>query len=362
MISPILPDHDADTIVLDFDVFLAEQARRHRVSQPVIIAALLPHIIPPQPDSPQAPAADSPASQAPGAKTDGEGSSSLASPSVDPFPGLRELAQMEAMSSETIVEVEPVSETRPDTAEQPTNAAQVRAQTATGRGAVRVASVEPSPEPRNVHATADLHGSDVATSKAASDKTAEPLGSAAPSKKPRTIGRKDEVARVHREHPDWHIGMVAEHLGVLPEYVTKTGARLGIHIPTRTEHRAAEKAKTTKALKAASASAKQPPTPAKLQSPPEPQPVSRAVALPPVQRDTADVLHRLFRPASSTRFYLRDASGRYVHQSLDPSPTDTGPLMTEKRVYAWFDNAHRFKGAAKKWPELASMRKEAPQP
>ena len=64
------------------------------------------------------------------------------------------------------------------------------------------------------------------------------------------------------------------------------------------------------------------------------------------------------------RFYLRertDITGtpRYVHQSLQPCPTGPGPLMTSDRKWAWFDTMERFKGAVKKWPELASMRKEA---
>ena len=72
--------------------------------------------------------------------------------------------------------------------------------------------------------------------------------------------------------------------------------------------------------------------------------------------------HRVPNTSSPTRFYVRDKAGRYLHQSLERSPTDDGPLMTINRAYAWFDNAQRFAGAAKKWPEIEEMRKEGAQP
>lgn len=88
-LSPILPSHDATTVALNFGVFIAEQARTHRVSQSAIIAALRPHITPSQPEVPShAPAADTPAVSPASETTDGgEASSSLpSSPSVAPSP------------------------------------------------------------------------------------------------------------------------------------------------------------------------------------------------------------------------------------------------------------------------------------
>lgn len=64
MISPILPAHDADTITLDFGVFVAEHARTYRTSQSAIIAALRPCITPSQPERSS--------SHAPAAQTDGD--------------------------------------------------------------------------------------------------------------------------------------------------------------------------------------------------------------------------------------------------------------------------------------------------
>lgn len=76
MISPFLPIHAADAVTLDFGVFIAEQARTHRVSQTAILAALRPCITPSQPEGSSSP-------HAPAAQTDGE-ASPQAAPSVAP--------------------------------------------------------------------------------------------------------------------------------------------------------------------------------------------------------------------------------------------------------------------------------------
>ena len=68
------------------------------------------------------------------------------------------------------------------------------------------------------------------------------------------------------------------------------------------------------------------------------------------------------KQSMSLRFYLRDELGRYLHQSLERSPTDTGPLMTSNRKWAWFDNERRYEGALKKWPGIAALRREVPTP
>src|SRR5690606_23095949 len=80
---------------------------------------------------------------------------------------------------------------------------------------------------------------------------------------------------------------------------------------------------------------------------------------PPVEADATDVLHRP-RAAPQGRFYLRDKTTLlFVHQSLQPSPSGPGPMMTSDRKWAWYDTMERFRGAMKKWPELANLRKEA---
>lgn len=66
------------------------------------------------------------------------------------------------------------------------------------------------------------------------------------------------------------------------------------------------------------------------------------------------------RSEPTGRFYLRDKTTLlYVHQSLSPAPTGDGPLMTDDRKRAWYDNLKRYRGARGKWPQIAAMRKEA---
>jgi hypothetical protein len=110
------------------------------------------------------------------------------------------------------------------------------------------------------------------------------------------------------------------------------------------EQQQAKKAATTEALKAA---------PAKPHEPVEPAP------RPDVEADASDVLHRV-KKAPTGRFYLRDKTTlEFVHQSLAPSQTGPGPMMTKDRKWAWYDTMPRYRGARNRWPELADMRKEA---
>jgi hypothetical protein len=152
--------------------------------------------------------------------------------------------------------------------------------------------------------------------------------------------------------------------------VRKLATKLGLTFRTVTKNetikriqdgmsRSAERSGPWKRKPRKAAEPVQAPTP---QPEPEQPPVSTAVALPPVQEDVTDALHVVRRPSTSARFYIRDAKGRYLHQSLEASPTDDGPLMTSNRKWAWFDNAQRLAGATKKWPEISAMRREAPQP
>lgn len=93
---------------------------------------------------------------------------------------------------------------------------------------------------------------------------------------------------------------------------------------------------------------------ARIDTPPKPAPE-------PFDDEPAPVVRRVMK-APTGRFYLRNAAGNFVHQSLQASPTGTGPLMTSDRKWAWYDTMDRYRGAKKVWPELATMRKEAAQP
>lgn len=80
-LSPILPSHDADSVTLDFGVFVAEHARTYRTSQTAIIAALLPSITQSKPPTP-APAAPTSTN----APVDVQAEGDDASLSADPIP------------------------------------------------------------------------------------------------------------------------------------------------------------------------------------------------------------------------------------------------------------------------------------
>lgn len=149
MISLILPARDADTIALDFGVFVAEHARTFRTSHTAIIAALLPSIIPSQPPTP-APAAPTSTN----APVDVQAESVDAALSADPLPETAnengpEPDAATSIDSETIVQggipVRPgvglvdltVGGDQSGTAAtESTGASQKRAQTATGTGTV----------------------------------------------------------------------------------------------------------------------------------------------------------------------------------------------------------------------------------
>lgn len=80
MISPIIPSHDADTVALDFDVFIAKRALRYRCSREVIIAAVLETI----PLTPPSQPGEASRSHAPAAQTDGAAEPPVPTePSVD---------------------------------------------------------------------------------------------------------------------------------------------------------------------------------------------------------------------------------------------------------------------------------------
>lgn len=411
MISPFLPVQAADTVALDFGVFIAEQARTHRVSQTAIIAALRPCITPSpdhiadagkmvsatpsQPEAtskPHAPAADTPATQAAGVTTDGGAqTSSLASPSVQPTP-------------------------------------------------------EPQPSAEAVQASGTSSRVDLSPSDGLSSSLpgAECAEDRAPiRKRPRKETARSLVLATHTEHPDWPSKLIAQHLGISEDAVRATASRKGLKLVSWWDYERSLKAQTRQALAASVAKppeAEAPPVEPQDATAPEtplaptPAPArrvtmadkivayvadhpnatarevadgigakitsvnwaaksagvelrkmtseelsratsrginaSRALApatpeLPPLSKpsERLPLPPPVVRPARrepSGRFYLRDrVTGFFVHQELSPSKTGDGPLMIFGRQYAWCDTMEKYKGAKKKWPELASMRKEA---
>jgi hypothetical protein len=79
----------------------------------------------------------------------------------------------------------------------------------------------------------------------ATDKSAEPSGSAAP------ILKRTQVFECHKEHPDWPAKLIAEHLGIPLTTVTGYASKYQLRLPTFASYQAAERARTTEALKAA---------------------------------------------------------------------------------------------------------------
>lgn len=160
---------------------------------------------------------------------------------------------------------------------------------------------------------------------------------------------------------------LAKRLGL--EFRPVSKAEVADRIRDGMRHTAARtaKAQTTEALRRATEKpqeAEKPFEAPKAQPQPEQPPATKSVTPRPVTTPNEPrrvvPTHAPVGAGPSTRFYVRDAKGRYLHQSLERSPTDTGPLMTSNRKWAWYDNAQRFAGACRKWPEIADMRKELP--
>ena len=337
MISPFLPAHEVTTVALDFGVFIAEQARTHRVSQTAIIAALRPCITPSQPEAPSkphAPAADTPATQAAGDTTDGEEEQASSLPpflSVDPIPEPAAPA------------INPVRPTDPQ-----------------AKQAVEGAL---SSEPGGVQDR--------------SESTPPP-----PSKR---MTKREQVRACHIEHPDWTSHQIAEHLGFGVQHIQVMASHLSLKLP-RAPRAAAENMRDkvlaviaahpewalrkvateagcslgTAAKWAKEAAGK--PQEAE-QKPDEPQ-AETAPELPPVslpsERLPPPPVVRRARAAPTGRFYLRDkTTGHFVHQSLQPNAAGDGPMMTFDRKWAWYDTMERYRGAKKRWPQIEAMRKEA---
>lgn len=213
----------------------------------------------------------------------------------------------------------------------------------------------------------------------------------------RVNGRQDQVLAIHAEHPDWPAKLIAEHMEVTPQYVTAAASRLNLSLVSWAEHVAATATRPETLSDRVYATYAEHPdwsngriadhcgcshstvsswlasrrraakVTATVEAPdPEPQPTTTpAAAIVPADDDeplaeTAPyrIAPKIAKRAPQGRFYLRDQDGRFVHQSLQASPTGPGPLMTSDRKWGWYDTMDRYRGAKKLWPQIALMRKE----
>lgn len=304
MISPILPSIDADTVALDFGVFIAERARTYRCSREAIIAAVLETIPLTPPSQPEAPSKP----HAPAAQTDGEAlsSSQPSSPSVELIPEPRPAMTVQAQEDDT-------------------SGASLRSNS--------------------------LPGAECAEDRA--PRTGKPVRAkalAAPSK-PKRKQAYERVKAAFEADPSATVKAIAEAAGCHPTTANTWVQQL----------RRERAARTTEALRAAPAKPQEAiePTPAPEVAPAPEQPPATTPAL-PLPPPAIKVMHK----APTGRFYLVErgdvtSTRRYVHQSLAPCPTGPGPMMTTDRKWAWIGQLIHFRNALKKWPGLTEMRKEA---
>lgn len=415
-LSPFLATHDSETVRLRAGVFVAEMAYEFRTSQTAIIAALLPIITPSQPlqSSSHAPAADTSTMPPVDEATDGAATASLPSePSVSPIwvrhwdvaasdldPSRVHLANCIMNCGTRIYEGD-------DYRLAPNDEFYCAACWAT----VGIAAAPPpSPLP------GDPAG------EAGSPPNPAPTSSAAFSPAPNP-SLNDRVLETYAEHPDWSNDRIASHVGCSRSTVSSwlSPLRRAAKASTTEALKAELEPQARPAPEAPPAATPEPAT--DVVEPPPAKPLSLGKRIAAFVADHPDatlkdvtdampgermqsigwaaqkagIVLRKYTPEErsevaikaiaardakavvtvaneprrvlpthaprgaglSTRFYVRDGN-RYLHQSLEPSPTDDGPLMTVNRAYAWFDNAQRFEGARKLWPEIATMRKDAP--
>jgi hypothetical protein len=322
---------------------------------------------PSQPEvSPHAPAADTPATQAAGETTDGgEASSSLpSSPSVDPSP--------EPQPDPSAVQAD-AAPLRDVTSPAESDAAEISApipagRTPWGKAPERFAAIVANREPMTVKEVAEALGYKTVSAvrrmgeqigyefrkvkpdefSAAVKAGQERAGVVKPAMSNPARTQTDRLRECHEANPTWPASKIAEVTGVPRANVRGLARWAKLNIPSEDDY-----LRTIGELPPLPEPEPTPdPVPEHVPAPdPVPQPELAVVTPPPESR----------RLAPSTRFYVRDELDRYLHQSLERSPTDTGPLMTINRKWAWFDTEQRFKGAAKRWPEIEGFRKEVPQ-
>lgn len=213
---------------------------------------------------------------------------------------------------------------------------------------------------------------------------------------PKRVTNRQLVRDAHAAHPDWTASQIASDTGLGTQQVRVIASQCSLTLPsdarppnsTSLHDRVlaayeADPSATNRAIAEAvgcsystvsvwlaphrEASPAKPQEPVERAGPPTPRPEPKqppvSTAAEPFDDDEpAPVIRRVMK-APTGRFYLREPGGdmRFVHQSLQPSPTGPGPLMTSDRKWAWYDTMERYRGAKKLWPELAEMRKEAAQ-
>ncbi|MGV8950101.1 MAG: hypothetical protein ACOH2M_03285 [Cypionkella sp.] len=412
MISPFLPTHDATTVALDFGVFIAEHARTYRTSQTAIIAALLPIIEPVRHHGDNRPLTPDAVErllkaidELPITPSQPVHSSSLGTAADTPAPLAGDETGAEVQSSslasapvETIIEsaapaTTPVKPTDPQAkhaAEAPISAGEVR-------GECVSTSPTPSPSPTKTQLVRECHAahpdwpaSEIAKAtgirgdqihglarhagiklpsaseykaaqfaattealKASASLATQPEPATPPPAIPdaateppppaKRFTLADKIRAHLASHPDATLAEVTEAIGGKMSAVGWAAQKAGIVLRKRN---AQERSEASARGRARLPDTLTPPDESSI------QPDETVMSAP-------QAVHQ-YRPAPLTtaRFYVRDGQGRYLHQSLERSPTDTGPLMTTNRKWAWFDNSQRYRGACKKWPEIETMRKE----
>ena len=306
MISPILPSHDADTIGLELGIFIARQSHHYRVSRDAVIAAIR-EALPSQPPS-QAPVATTPTT----APVDVQAEGDDASASADPLP---------ESASRRVDDLGSVQDARKMSSDgQPAEGLGNSDGRKPGEEQAGLTGGESAATPSQPQPIAGKSGEPPETKSAA----------------PKRVTVADKIRAHIADHPDATARDVADATGIKISSVTWAASTAGITLRKMTPEEHAEATRRGDAGRRVPVSTRTEP-----------------------QDDATDVLHRVKR-APQGRFYLRDkATGLFVHQSLQPCPTGPGPLMTFDRKWAWYDTVDRYRGAKKKWPELASMRKEA---
>ena len=378
-LSDFLATFEADNVALDFGVFVAEQARSRRVSQPAIIAALRPHITPSQPASSHAPAVTAPALA--DATTDGEKqpSSLPASPSVAPIPP-SPLPGDPAGEAGSLTHAPTSSAAfsptrgRPDTtrakivavhAEHPEWPSKLIAEhLGISEDAVRATA---SRKKIKLVSWWDYQRAVAKETAAALRQAAQPIQAPEPApapetppaitpepatgpSKPKRVTLADQIRAHVADHPNATLVEVADAIGAKMQAVGWAAQKAGITLRKRTHEE-----RSIASAKGAQKRGK-PLVPATI-APPDDSAIQPDETVMPEPQAL-----RAFRPAAptTTRFYIRDHDGRYLHNSLTKCPTGPGPLMTTDRAWGWCDNAQRYRGALKLWPEIATMRKVAP--
>lgn len=420
-LSPILPTHDADTVSLRVDMLIAQMAYDYRTSQGAIASVIVDHLAPvreeaddrpltpdaverllkaideiePTPSQPELTSLALAADASPPAKVDAATDRVEPSSSRPPAPSV---APIHEPAAPAINPVKPTGPLAKHAVEAPTSA---------GRVHDRCESTPPTPHPNGqpmrrttgrtaalirihaehpdwpaskiakaigttrdvIHAAASKRGiklpsqleweaakqaairqelsarADVETLPAAIHEPAPTLPT-----QPKPPTRREQFRQAHAAHPEWTSKEHAAHLGISMENVCAVATQIGITLP-RAGRTKSEQAPVTTPRPA-------PSIPAQRVGPPA---VTARLPVTAANEPRRVVPTHAPRGAGpGVRFNVRDAGGRWLHQSLEASPTDDGPLMTFNRAYAWCDTAQRFAGACRKWPEINSMRKVGP--